>query len=303
MLDVLFRDMDETGKKLLNLMFRPGETICVSHNKYGYHSIPLDNAIYGPVVLVPPEHSAIKQNKTAVEAIEYIGTDQIILCALNPIKGFREDANCTAYRNFLVELDSGPTEHQLAYIKKINMPFSAAVFSGNKSLHFLISLDRDLPSEKVYRVFSEWILKIVTLADQATKNPSRSIRVPGAFREPGKKQTTVEFHGAIKIEDLVAWLNLHPNEKPQEKQERVVSDTPDFGKVKGWICKALMDGVKINRNRTWFAIGVEFALTGHEEEYTIGILGKYFIPDRDFKEREWETTIRSAFKWAYERKE
>lgn len=303
MLGVLFRDMDETGQQLLNLMFRSGETVCVSHNKYGYHSIPLANALNGPVVLVPPEHSIIKMGKTIEEAIEHIDTDQIILCALNPIKGFREDANCTAYRNFLVELDSGPTDQQLAYIKKINMPFSAAIFSGNKSLHFLISLDRDLPSEKVFRLFSEWILKIVTLADQATKNPSRSIRVPGAYREPGKKQTMVEYRGAIKIEDLIVWLNLHPNEKPQEKQQRTVSKKPDFDRVKPWVCKALVDGITINRNRRWFAVAVEFALTGHNEDYTIEILGKYFTPDRDFKEKEWETTIRSAFKWTYERKE
>jgi hypothetical protein len=296
--------MHEEGKKILRLMFKENETICVSNSKYGYHSIPLANAINGPVVLVPPEHSIVKMGKTIEEAIEHIDTDQIILCALNPIKGFREDANCTAYRNFLVELDSGPIDQQLAYIKKINMPFSAAIFSANKSLHFLISLDKDLPSEKVFRVFSEWILKAVTLADPATKNPSRSIRVPGAYREPGKKQTTVEYHGVIKIEDLVAWLNLHPEAKPQEKQRRVVSEKPDFDKIKPWACKKLIDASKLlisNRNRTWYALSIEFTLAGYSEDEVISILERYFVEERDFTKREWLTAVKSGIKTAFNR--
>jgi hypothetical protein len=286
--------MHETGKKLFNLMFRSGETVCVSHNKYGYHSIPLDKALNGPVTLVPPDERF---------PYEYPTSDELILAALNPIKGFRQDANCTAFRNFLVEMDYGSNEAQMSYVKRVDLPYSAAVFSGNKSLHFLISLDTDLPSEKVYRLFSEWILNIVTLADQATKNPSRSIRIPGALRDTGKHQELVDYRGAIKIGDLVSWLKLHPDAKPKEKVERKISDAPNIENMKGWVLNLLKSGIgPPNRNRKWFTVAVEFALSGYSEEYTIETLGAYFSPDRDFKEREWETTIRSAFKWSYERK-
>jgi len=286
--------MNETGKQLFNLMFRPGETICVSSNKYGYHSIPLENAINGPVTLLPPTDKS--------ETI-YPKPEELILVALNPINGFRQDVNCTTFRNFLVEMDYGPLPEQLSYIKKLGMPYSAIVFSGNKSLHFLISLDTDLPNEKIYRAFSEWILNIITLADQNTKNPSRSIRIPGAYREPGKLQTLNELKGPVKIEELTKWLRWHPGEKPKEKQVHIISGEPDFTRIKGWVTKALKEGIKPpNRNKQWFCIAIEFALTGYTDDYTVEQLRQYYSPDRDFKEKEWETTVRSAFKWTRERK-
>jgi len=284
----------ETGQRLLRLMFKQGETVCISHNKYGWHSIPLENAINGPITLVPPSDD---------RPWEYPKPEEITMVALNPIKGFRTDLNCTAFRSFLVEMDCGPLPEQLAYIKKLGMPYSAVVFSGNKSLHFLITLDKDLPSENVYRVFSEWILTIMTLADPLTKNPSRSIRVPGAYRSPDKRQALVEFKGAVKLAELVAWLNKYPDAKPKEKEVRTVSENPDFSKVKGWACKLLVDGINPpNRNAKWFSVAMEFALSGYEEDYILEVLRPYFSPDRDFKEREWKTTIRSGFKKANERK-
>ena len=288
--------MHETAKQLFNLMFRPGETVCVSSNKYGYHSIPLENAINGPVTLVPPN-----------DKMEWVHPDtkDLTLVALNPIKGFRQDLNCIAFRNFLVEMDYGPLAEQLAYIKRIGLPYSAIVFSGNKSLHVLVSLDTDLPSETVYRIFSEWILAIVSLADQNTQNPSRSIRIPGALREPGKRQAMVEseYKGPVKIQDLVAWLNKYPNSRPVERQKNVISEVPFFEGIPDWICEKLYAGIyPPNRNKQWFTVAVAFCLSGQSEDDTIDVLRPYFTPDRDFKEKEWITTIESAFKWSYERK-
>lgn len=287
--------MHDSGKQLLELMFKEGETICVSPNQFAYLSVPLRYAMNGKLTLVPNE-----DNKPFC----YPDSNELLLVALNPIKGNREDLNCTAYRNFLIEIDTGSLQEQMAYIEKLRMPFSAAIFSGNKSLHFLIALKDSLPSEKVYRHFAEWILNIVTLADQNTKNPSRSIRIPGAFREPGKQQQLyagdVKF---IELNTLVDWLKLHPNAKPKEREKRIISDKPDFKGIKRWVLKSLYEGVKPpNRNKQWFTIAVEFALTGYEEDYTINLLSQYFSPENDFKEREWETAIRSGFKYAYERK-
>ena len=285
--------MDASAKKIFKLMFRPGETVCVSHNKYGYHSIPLENAINGPVTLVPPNING---------EYFYPKTEELTLVALNPILGFRQDINCTAFRSFLVEMDYGPIPQQLEYVKKIEMPYSAAIFSGNKSIHFLITLEKDLPSEKIYRFFSEWLLGSVTLADQATKNPSRSIRIPGAYREPNKRQELMEYKGPIAIEELTVWLNRHPDAKPKKKQEHSISTTATFAKIRDRVSKIIIDGIHTNRNRTWFMVGVEFCCAGYEEDSTIEKLRPYYSPDNDFKEKEWETTIRSAFKWAHERK-
>lgn len=286
--------MHETGKKLLSLMFRPDETVCVSPNKYGWHSIPFNNALSGKVTLVPPDSK---------KPLQYCDSDELTMIALNPIKGFREDANCISFRNFLIEMDYGPLPEQLAYAKKIGLPYSAIVFSGNKSLHFLISLDKDLPSESVYRKFSEWILGIATIADQLTKNPSRSIRIPGAYREPGKKQLLVELRGPTKLEDLVEWLKKHPDAMPKDRVKREPSSTFDFEGLKEWVINKLINGLDPSKGRNiqWFSIACEFALAGYAENDTVEVLADFFTPDKDFKEREWRSAIRSGFKHIYDK--
>ena len=287
-------------------MFRPGETVSVSYNKYGYHSIPIEEVLTAPIVtLVPtPESCEKRKIEWSPENFEKINTEKLTLVALNPIKGFREDRNATHYRNFLVEMDDGTADEQMAYIKRIGMPYSAVVFSGNKSLHFLISLDKDLPSENVYRVFSMWTLAIAQAADQNTINPSRSIRIPGAEREPGKFQRLVEYRGPVSINEMSAWLNKFPNCKPQKPEKREISAEVDFSKLKSWVADRLVNGLLPNqgRNKQWFSIACEFALAGYSEDDTLDILGGFFTPDRDFKEREWKTAIHSGFKYIYERK-
>lgn len=278
------------------MMFRPDETVCVSNSKYAYHSVPLEVVLSDKVKLVSPNPNY---------EIKEVSTDTLTLVALNPIKGWREDLNCTAFRNFLIEMDYGPLAEQLKYAKTIELPYSAVVFSGNKSLHFLISLDRDLPSESIWRTMAEWTLAIATAADQNTKNPSRQIRIPGAYREPGKQQLIVESRGPTSIKDFSAWLAKHPNAKPRAPEIRQILGTADFSKVKPWVSTRLQSrdiGSKQGRNKEWFAIAYEFALCGYTEDATMDILSEYFTPDRDFKVREWKTSIHSAFKTVYARK-
>ena len=272
-------------------MFRSNETICVSPNKYGWHSIPLKNVTKQTITLVPPNSN---------KAIQYCNSDELILVALNPIKGFRQDQNCTAFRNFLIELDVSNKEQQIEYIKKMQLPYSAMVWSGSKSTHTLISLSEDLPNEKIYRLFAEWILNIISLADSNTKNPSRSIRIPGAIRpETKKEQELIEFHGPVSLQTLIDWLRRHPDEKPKEKQERRVAEKADFSRVRDWVCKMLVDGITTNRNKNWFMVGVEFAQAGYSEDDTILLLERYFEEEKDFRRREWLTALRSGMKYAY----
>jgi hypothetical protein len=298
--------MDDTGKKLLNLMFREGETVCVSPNKYGYHSIPLEAAMGDEkVILVPTEESCKKRNiPWDDKACEHVETSDLILAALNPIEGFREDRNCKAFRNFLMEMDVGPLKEQIAYIQKLGLPYSAAVFSGGKSIHFLVALEENLETEERWRHVNHWMLSILTLADQKCQNPSRSIRIPGAYREkdnPEKKQRLVEAKERIKFADLLAWLEKFPEAKPKPKEKRVVSTEVDFDKLKPWVVKALINGLdpRKGRNQQWFAIACDFALAGYTEDDTMDILSRYFQEDRDFKEREWKSAIKSGFKYIY----
>lgn len=282
--------MSPEGKKLLQLMFREVENVCVSDSQYGFHSIPLEKLLSNEQVTLVSPNSQFGPRS--------IDTDKLTMLALNPIQGFREDANCTSFRNFLIEIDTGSIKEQYKYIKALNIPYSAIIFSGNKSLHTLISLEKDLPNEKAYREIAEWILNIVTLADQATKNPSRSIRIPGAYREPDKKQSLVEMVGPTSLAALKSWLMSYPASKPKKYEKRQISENPDFSLVKPWAAKLLMDGISEDRNKTWFKVAVEFFLAGYSLDDIIEKLSMYFTPERDFKEREWITTLKSAEKFA-----
>jgi hypothetical protein len=184
------------------------------------------------------------------------------------------------------------------YVKKLGLPYSAAIFSGNKSIHFLVSLSEDLPNEKIWRMFAEWILNIVTLADSKTKNPSRSIRIPGVWREPTKLQRLIEIKPAITQKQLAAWLAKHPEAKPQPYVKRQPSEKADFGQIAPWVIDKLKNGIDVTkgRNQQWYGIACEFYLSGFSLDATMDVLSEYFTPERDFKEREWKTTIASAFK-------
>lgn len=285
----------EDARKVLELMFRPGEMVCVSPNKYGYHSVPFEDLYKETVCLQSPNEQF---------GAEVVKTDTLILAALNPINGYRLDENCYRYRNYLVEMDQGSQDLQLFYVRdQLQMPYSAAIFSGNKSLHFLISLDRDLPSEDAYRHISLWTRAIATMADRNCINPSRSIRIPGAQRPEGKMQTLVEFRGPVKIEEMAVWLNNWPDSKPK-KEERVphIDGEPfDWGRVKPFVFNKLNEGISKEtstkgRNSDWFAIACEFAILGLSYEETTNILSEFFIPERDFKAKEWKIILKSAFK-------
>ena len=288
--------MDPTGQSLLKLLFNEGETICVSNNEFGFHSIPLESALDGEVELLSPNDKV---------PLTYCHSSDLILAAINPINGFRRDSNVTAFRSFLIEIDIGTIKEQVNTIAHIKMPFSAQVFSGNKSVHTVITLDSDLSSEKNYRFTAEWILNIVTSADKNCKNPSRSIRIPGAYREPGKKQRLIKMNNRVTQKELSAWLNQYRHLEPTVKEKKVVAGNADFSNLSPWARYMLVNGIEFKnrgRNQTFFGLAYDLALAGFSEEKAIELLRERFQEERDFKEKELLTTIVSAYRTVTEGK-
>ncbi len=200
--------MNPNAFRLFNLLFDEGETVCVSPDQYGYESISQDNLLLKTVELT----SNVKKT------VKIIPTTDLKLVAINPISGVRDDSNCTAYRNFLVEIDDGSLAAQKEYIDALGVPYSAAVFSGNKSIHFAIALNESLPSIEIYRFYASWILRVVSKADQNTKNPSRSIRIAGAIRD-GKEQKIIQVGERISLERLQSWLSRYEKLRPKLARE------------------------------------------------------------------------------------
>jgi hypothetical protein len=285
--------MRKVTKDFLNLFFNKGETICVSDCQGGYHSISQEE-LEGDIRLVSPKEGK-KDRFTREEFVK--------LVAINPIKGWRRDDNTTAYRTFLVECDDMSLEEQYDYIHNMGFPYSYCCFSGNKSLHFALVLDRDIPSESIYRHTAEWILNILEKADQMTKNPTRSVRFPGVFRQDtGKEQRLVHMKKRISLDELGRWLNKHPHKAPTPMVRR----PRNFGKfnmegVGGWAKDKLMEGVHNldgSRNQTWMSIGCEFAMNGMSLDETIHHLNRYYEEQPDFKEKEWLDAVKNGWHYA-----
>lgn len=282
--------MKETTKKILELMFEPNETICVSPDKYGYYSVKQED-LNGDITLISPN---------AGIPVKKIKESDINLISLNPVSGFRRDENVTAFRSFMVELDHGTIEEQKTYIDALDTPRSFMVFSGNKSLHCGIVLSTDL-SLSVWRNTAEWILAIVNKADQQTKNPTRSIRFPDNMRKDGKmlKQSLVEIRGRVTPEDLFIWLGRYPELNPALKKkvkrtQVIISDTG----IPEWVVNKIKSGFDIGgRQKGWFCVSLGLAKLGWDEDKILDTLGNYFIEDRDFKEKEWSDSIKSGCKF------
>ena len=275
----------------LKTLFNPGESICVSPNKYGYHSIAQED--------LDKEIHLISPNPEKCPSVS-ISPNEINLVSINPVNGFRRDECVTAYRSFLVEIDTGPLTDQRKYIEEKGMPYSVCVFSGNKSLHYGIVLSEDLVSRYVWDFYCLWILNIMSVADQQTKNPSRSIRFPDNIRQGGLglKQSLIDIKKRVNINDLIVWLNKFPDCQPKQaaKPIRDSGFIPSFHSIPKWTKDLLEASIDSERNNTWFKVAAVFADRGFEEDETVQILEQFYAEDRDFKRKEWLITIKSAFK-------
>lgn len=114
-------------------------------------------------------------------------TDAGAWIRINPLdgKGFR-DENVTRFRHALLEADEDDLPTQLAIIREMNLPLSAIVHSGGKSIHAIVRVDAkniEQYRERVdflFRMAEKFGLK----ADTGNRNPSRLTRLPGVYRRP-----------------------------------------------------------------------------------------------------------------------
>lgn len=284
--------MSEVKKQFLELFYNPGETICVSHNGYGYHSVSQQEFLGGIFTQVSPNPDIKPEDVTDTS---------IVLASINPVDGFRRDENVTAFRSFMVEMDDGTLAEQKEYINKLGLPYSICVFSGNKSLHFGIVLDEDIPNYDLWKDIAEWILNILDKADPMTKNPTRSIRFPGNMRRDGKKlkQELVEIRGRVSHSKLASFLNKYPEKNPAyiRLMERPKKPPMTINGIPVWVLDKLENGIDESkgRNNEWFGIAMELAKAGYGSDEMIAYCESYFTPERDFTKREWEDIFKHAY--------
>lgn len=272
----------------MKLLFNDGESVCVSPNKYAYHSVTQDELSKESILLISNNES---RNPESVRF------EDINLISINPISGYKNDSHCTAFRSFLIEADHMSLEDQRHYFEKeLDLKFSSCVYSGEKSYHYIITLDEDLPNVGYYRFYAQWILNICSQADQNTKNPSRSTRFPDNIRNGGKKQDVIHIGSRITQEALFRWLSHWENCKPVQRSRSVQNFNRNFhNTIPPWIQENLKNGITIDRNNTWFKLACSCFKNGWSLEDLTVELEPYFQHERDFTKREWLSVLKSAY--------
>lgn len=286
--------MKEKVKTFLDILFDQEETVCVSNNKYATESIKLSE-LNSEIITT---FGRKQEQRTDVS----FNSNDIQLIAINPIIGIRNDANVQKYRNFLIELDVGTLEEQLQYVTDSKLPFSACVFSGNKSLHFIVSLKKELINKDAYDYAYKWMLNILDKADKQVCSPSRGVRYPEVLRkETGKYQSAILLNDRINNDLFYSWLHSYQDKRPKPRVIRDVNPPTEatFDLLSDKLKEQLVDN-KIDfsegRNVTWFKIAIEFARSGFSEDNAVEILSRYYDEESTFKQREWLTCIKSGYR-------
>ena len=260
-------------------LFDPGEHTCFTNTPYGTSVFALAAGIRKP-----PAYFSI-----------------------NPLRpgSRRLDDNVVAYRNILVECDTGSLPEQMDYIRELAMPFTTLVFSGGKSLHFVISLATALPDRAAYKALVERVHAVVTRCDHKTKNPSRLARWPSHFREDkGKWQHLLLVKNRVDSAALDSWLTAH-GALPRTVQARKRRVTPvavgrrlwPLGRTLVLLKEGAPEGV---RNDETYVAAHDLFRCGYTLEEATDKLVTALVA-LDFAEREIVRTIESA--WAKHERE
>lgn len=276
---------------LINLLFNPTESFCVSPDKFAKKSI---NALSDTVYL--------QGNNSKSDKFQAVRASDLQFVCINPISGARTDDNVTAYRSFLLEFDTMSLEDQQKLIDNSELPWSARVFSGNKSYHYIITLDKDLPKE-VWTFYYKWLLNIFPQADQSCKNPSRASRFGGNVRKDTGKTMNMIVKQRVSQDELDAFLSKSPDAKPsarKKREEKVNLDDLPPGFIPP-VLKTLKLGYyhpafQTGRNQGWFVTACQLAKYGYDEDQCFRALSPFFEEESDFTIDEFENCIKSAVK-------
>jgi len=188
----------------LYALFEPGEYV-----GYVVNAASRDNGWF------PGDRGVIERVESLLPRLHGCITSEVIhtnaesgaWVRINPCDGKGiSDENIISYRHVLVESDVLPVKEQWRIVTSLNVPCSAVVFSGGKSLHFIVKVDagqnRKLYDDRVQQLYAV-LEKHGFVVDQANKNPSRLSRLPGVWRG---KQKQVLLSTNIGCDNWQEWV-------------------------------------------------------------------------------------------------
>ncbi len=180
-------------KEYLGALFRPGDTV-----NFVVSSFEKDGKFLPSGKGVNKSFEELIKACDIYEDIGYILGDWNpkagAWARINPMSGEGcKNSDVEEFRHCLIESDSLPKEEQLRKIRELNLPCSALVDFGGKSIHAIVKIDAG-KDEKLYRErvskLHEFLAKNGFPVDKACKNASRLSRIAAVTRD-GKRQRLI----------------------------------------------------------------------------------------------------------------
>lgn len=226
---------------------------------------PEDNTCFGnlskPEGRLPGIYSTrlVPVSAPAGQALNYL--------VINPMHTKRNVNNVTKFRNVMIEMDETSLTEQWETIKASGLPFSTSVYSGGKSIHFIVSLDVPLESKEAYQKMTKKLYAAMEAKssgiDLSNKNASRFSRTPNTFRhDKGKTQKLIEVRGRIPNAIFNKWIDdrfellgiLHEDFEPKIIEKKPVDpnsvEMDDRDKYK-WVKKYYLKGETMPSAGRW----------------------------------------------------
>ena len=248
-------------------------------------------------------------------------TDRNYFC-INPIRGQRRlKDQISNYRNFLFESDNMPLldQYKLAEDLRQSGLVSMATYSGNKSIHFIISAadtlkfgepGSDEANDRYRRTWLglERLLREfgMTSIDQTNKNPVTLSRMPGHMR--GEVEQTLLYTGPLQTAEFLQSLtveakqnNIVPTSKVHNFEElEQALEAPKHAKLK----LALQYPANfLNANNGNYPLLFRYAAwlideTNAPMESALNYFQKYFVPHLEAKSyfKDWQKPIVDAYR-------
>ena len=141
--------------------------------------------------------------------------------------GSRAAMNVTKLKNFLFEFDDMPLDKQLKFLKSCGVAWTGIVYSGNKSYHAILSLEKPIEGAHTpegisrYKILHQRIAAFLNSkakevfghdkweVDNSTKDPARLSRFPNSLRQ-GKKQELIYVGKEMNDSDFNSLISKCP---------------------------------------------------------------------------------------------
>jgi RecA-family ATPase len=203
-------DWEMDFQRLLNNAFEPKELVAFNYTPRDLNGklIPGGAGVLGidrDTLLETPIEEIVKHTDGA-------------WIRINPMDGKTAgDKSVTSFRHALVESDTLPIETQLSIYKELQLPVSAIIHSGGKSLHAWVRVEAENADQYKKRV--KYLYELMESngfeIDHSNKNPSRLSRLTGVLRGENPQYLIAERSGMENWASWVNWLETKNNQLPE----------------------------------------------------------------------------------------